>query len=126
MNRHQELERADTELTELRTRIEGIKFHLRSLENNIALLNSLRIQFSQNLAVLREEGIVAVLTQYRKTMDDLANVNNKLYVMRIDFSNHEVILQKTEKMLMECRERYVILLRNQDGRVIKGNFGGKK
>jgi chromosome segregation ATPase len=126
MNKQQELEKADAELRELGVRIEGIKFHLRSLENNMALLNSLRIQFDQNLDTLREKGIIAVATEYKKIREELAIVHSKLRVMHIDFSNHEVALDRTEKVLVECREKYVILLRNQDGRVIAGNFGGKK
>ena len=126
MNKQQELEKADAELNELGSRIEGIKFHLRSLENNMALLNSLRIQFDQNLDTLREKGIIAVATEYKKIREELAIVHSKLRVMRIDYSNHEVALDRTEKILVECQERYAILLRNQDGRVIEGNFGGKK
>jgi chromosome segregation ATPase len=126
MNKHQELERADAELKELGTRIESIKFHLRSLENSLALLRSLHVQFSQNLATLREQGIVALASEYKKIREDLAIVNSKLRVMAIDHSNHEVALERTEKILVESREKYVILLRNQDGRVIKGNFGGKE
>jgi chromosome segregation ATPase len=126
MNKLQELEKADAELKELGTRIEGIKFHLRSLENSLALLSSLRIQFSQNITVLKQNGIVPLASEYKKIRDDLAIVNNKLYVMRIDFDNHQLALERTEKFLVECQERYVILLRNQDGRVIKGNFGGKE
>ena len=126
MNKQQELERADAELKELGTRIEGIKFHLRSLDNSMSLLRSLHIQFSQNLSTLRERGIVALASEYKKIRDDLAIVNNKLYVMSIDFRNHEVALERTEKILVESREKYVTLLRNQDGRVIKGNFGGKE
>lgn len=126
MNKHLELERADAELAELGSRIEGIKFHMRSLENSISLLKSLHVQFNQNLDTLREKGIIAVATEYKKIREDLAIVNSKLRVMHIDLSNHEVALERTEKILVESRERYVILLRNQDGRVIKGNFGGKE
>lgn len=126
MNKSQELERADAEIKAVLTNIEGLKFHIRSLENNMALLNSLRIQFSQNIAVLKSERVIAVLTEYKKVRDDLHQVYHKLHVMQIDFNNHSVVLERTEKFLLECRERYVILLRNQDGRVIKGNFGGKE
>lgn len=126
MNRKSELEKADNELKELSTRIDGIKFHLKSLEANIALLNSLRIQFEQNIAFLKSERVIAALQEFKKIKEDLQTVNNRLYAMRIDLSNHNVMLDRAEKLLLERRENYVILLKEQDGRVIKGNFGGKK
>lgn len=126
MNRVQELEKADSEIKELSTRIEGIKFHLRSLENSLALLNSLRIQFEQNIELLKGDEVIAAIHEFKKIKEDLQIVRNKMYAMRIDFNNHTVALERTQKLFVELQERYVILLRNQDGRVIKGNFGGKK
>lgn len=126
MNKTQELERTDSEIKELGTRIEGIKFHLRGLEKDMALLNSLKIQFEQNIDFLKSEQIIAAIYEYKKIKEELQNTRNKLYAMRIDFNNHNVALERTEKILIELREKYVILLRNMDGRVIKGNFGGKK
>ncbi len=126
MNKTQELEKTSSEINELSTRIEGIKFHLRSLESNMALLNSLRIQHEQNIDVLKSERVIAAIYEYKKIKEQLLSVRNKLYVMRIDFNSHNVALERTEKFLIDLREKYVILLRNMDGRVIKGNFGGKK
>jgi hypothetical protein len=126
MNKTQELEKTGAEINELGTRIEGIKFHLRSLESNMALMNSVRIQCEQNIDLLKSERVIAAIYEFKKIKEELQTVCNKLHVMRIDFNNHNVALERSEKFLIELREKYVILLRNMDGRVIKGNFGGKK
>ena len=126
MNRTTELETAGKEISEIQTRIEGIKFHLRTLQSNLALLNSVRIQLEQNIDFLKSESVIAALHEFKKIKEDLQTCRNKMYAMRIDFNNHSVALERTEKFLLELKDKYVILLRYQDGRVIKGNFGGKK
>ena len=126
MNRTQDLEKVEQEIKDLSTRIEGIKFHIRGLKENMALMRSLRIQFEQNISVLKDEYIIAALHEFKKIREDLQTVNTRLNALTIDFNNHNVVLERSEKFLIELNEKYVMLLRNQDGRVIKGNFGGKK
>lgn len=92
----------------------------------MALLNSLRIQFEQNIELLKSERVIAAIYEFKKIKEELQTVRNKMNAMRIDFNNHSVALERTEKSLVDLQDKYVILLRNQDGRVIKGNFGGKK
>jgi|ERR1700677_2912615 len=126
MERDLELDKTARELSELGARIESIKFHLRSLENSMALLKSLKIQFEQNLEVLKSATIIAAINEFKKVKEDLQTVRARLYAMHIDFNNHTAALEQTEKFQSELKARYVILLGNQDGRVIKGNFSGKK
>jgi hypothetical protein len=126
MNRLLDLENADRELNELSARLESVKYNIRSLENNMALLNSIRIQFSQQIAVHKSPDVITSILEYKKIRDDLTIVNIRLHMLRIDFNNQHVALLQIEKILFEAKERYAILLRNQYGRVIKGNFGGKK
>src|SRR5271165_3301673 len=109
MNRQQELEKADSEIKELSTRIEGIRFHIRSLENSLALLNSLRIQFEQNIETLKGGDVIAAIHEFKKIKEELQIVRNKMYAMRIDFNNHSVALERAEKFLIELQEKYVIL-----------------
>lgn len=126
MGKIQDLEKADIEIRELSVRIEGIKFHIRSLENNIALLNSLRIQFEQNIDVLKGGLVIAAIDEYKKIKEELQTIRNRLQVMRVDFNNHNLALSRSERFLIELQAKYAILLKEQSGRVIKVNFGGKK
>lgn len=125
MNKLQELELADRELKDVSDRLESIRYHLRQLDENLALLNSVRIQFEQNLAVLKSENIIPSMNEYKKIKEDLQSVMNRLYTIRIDQNNHNVALERSEKMLLDCRSRYATLLKNQDAPVLRGNFGKK-
>lgn len=126
MNRMQELDRADRELKEVSAQIDSIKFHLTTLEENIALLNSVKIQFDQNISTLKSDKIIASFSEYKKIKEDLTSVVNRLYMLRVDFNNHQVALERAEKILLECKAKYVTLLNNQDAKILKGKFGGKK
>ncbi len=126
MNKLLELAQADKELKEISAKVETIRFHLQSLESNIALLNSVRIEFEQNLAVLKTEKLIAAINEYKKIKEDHQTVLNRLYVLRIDQGNHVLALERAEKMLLEAKERYAILFSNQDAKIIRGNFGRQK
>lgn len=125
MNKQQELEHADRSLKEILSQVESLKFHLRQLEDNIALLNGIKVSFNQNLSILKSDKIIPSMSEYQKIKNDLNAANNRLYVMRIDQNNHLVALERAEKMLLEYREKYVTLLNNQDAKVLRGDFGKK-
>lgn len=125
MNKIQELEIADRELRETSGRIDSIRHHLKNLDENLAVLNSIKLQFEENLAVLKSENIIPSMNEYKKIKDDLQSVHSRLYTITIDHSNHVSALERSEKMLLECRERYATLLKNQEAPVLRGNFGKK-
>lgn len=126
MSKLSDLERAGKELGEISARIEQIRHHVQNLEANIALLNSVRIQFEQNIALLKSGDVIPSVLEFKKIRQDLQTVQTRMNLLRIDCSNHVTMLDRANKILLELSEKYATLLRNADGRVIKGSFGGKK
>jgi chromosome segregation ATPase len=125
MNKVQELEQVDRERKEIGTQVDKVQFHLRSLASNLALLNSIRQQLQDNIRVLKNPLYIALLSEYGKIKAELLAVENRLATMRVDFNNHVVALERTEKMLLLANEKYATLFRNQDAPVIRGEFGKK-
>lgn len=126
MNRRQDLEKLESEINDVSARIESVKHHIRKIEADIALLKNLEHQFRQNLSILKSDGTIAVASEYRKSKDDLAVVLNRTYALQIDFNNHTVALERMEKYLLDAREKYAILFKNQDATIITGKFGNDR
>lgn len=126
MSKLSDLERASKELGEVSARIEQIRHHVQNLEANLALLNSVRIQFEQNIALLKSGEVIPSVLEYRKIKEDLDTVQRRMDALRIDCNSHVSMLERANKILLELSEKYATLLRNADGRIIKGSFGGKK
>lgn len=123
MNKIQELEKADKELAEINLRIEQLRYNINALEQNIALLNSLKIQLSQNISILKERKTIAVASEYKKAKTDLNTVRNRMALLQIDLSNSNVAFERAKNLLYETKKLYAMMLKNHANVVIQGNFG---
>jgi chromosome segregation ATPase len=126
MNKRQDLEKLESEINDVSARIEAVKHHIRKIESEIALLKNLEHQFRQNLSILKSDGTIAVASEYKKSRDDLAVVLNRTHALQIDVNNHGVMLERMEKYLLDAKEKYVILFKNQGATVITGKFGNDR
>lgn len=126
MNRRQDLEKLESEINEVSTRIEAVKNHIRKLESEIALLKNLEHQFRQNISILKSDGTIAVASEYKKSKTDLAVVLNRTYALQIDVNNHTVALERMQEYLLDAKEKYATLFKNQDATIITGKFGNDR
>ena len=120
-----ELERADKALREASIRCDTIKVHLSHLEREIAEMIAVETTIEQNISILKNSSVIALVSEYKKAREDLTKAKNRLVFLRIDRNNHYHALTKAEKILHECKEKLVQLMTIPIGKVIQGNFGKK-
>jgi hypothetical protein len=125
MSKTLDFEKVDKALKEATIRCDTLKIHLNRLENDIFILLEARRQLEENISILKSDKLIAVASEFRKIKIELDKVKNQLVFLQIDKSNCIKNIFNAEKHLYKCKEECMIVLKAQDGKVIKGNFGKK-
>jgi hypothetical protein len=126
MSKQKEIDKLEKERADLIFRRDQILYNLRGLESNLILFKSIKMQHENNIRILKNPRYITTVDGYRKTKGELRASLRRLYELQIDFNNHQVILERMEKKIIELNERYAILLQTQYAQVIRGKFGGKE
>lgn len=116
------------DIKDTKGRIDSLRTHIQTLDEQVALHKSLEKQFSQNLAVLRDDAIIAMASEFKKIKEDLSVVVTRLKNCQLDVKNSKVFLERAEKLLIDLEEKHAIMLEERDGKIIIGRFrnNGKK
>jgi|SRR3984957_9842426 len=106
-------------------RIEGLRHHIKGLEENISILTNHEKLCKQNLAVLKERNIIAIASEFKKVKENLRRVEFDIGLASTDLKNSKFFLVKSEKLLLEIKDHYAMILETHNGKVLTGNFGHK-
>ena len=123
MNPRITVEQAGRELQEAILRRDSLKIHIQRLEQDIFHMTMLTRNIEQNIAILKDANIVPVASEYKKAKIELTTIENRLFFLRIDRSNHGKMLERSEKLLEEKKQVYDALMATPHGVVIHGKFG---
>lgn len=119
------LEKINADLKDVSDKIDALKHHIHGLEENIALLTSLERQFKQNLYTLKDHTIIAMASEFKKIKQDLTTVSGRIDTACIDLKNSKVYLGRSEKLLIELKDRHDIVTESPKGKLLTGKFGNK-
>ena len=125
MTKKQEIEAIESEITSLRFRIGVLNNSLRSLENSLSLFKNLKVQYLNNLRVLRNPLYITSILEFKRTRGELQHVKDRMHYTQIEYNNTVSEITKTERRLEILTEKYVALMPTENGTVIRGDFGGK-
>lgn len=125
MEKVQSLQQTNDLIKECSDRIDGLRRHIRGLEEHIALHVHIEKQLKQNLSVLKDHETVAIASEYKRAKEDMGVIGRKITISQIDLKNSVLSLEKAEKLVIELKAKHDMILESQKGKVLTGHFGHK-
>jgi len=126
-NRGQKTELAliDRAIKDTEIRLKTIQIHLEALEKEINYFSILEKQLEENFKYLKQDKIIALASEFKKTKEELQRVRSFLAIRRKDLEAHRKAFKAANNHLDLCKKRYEQLIKYETNNVIQGIFGRK-
>jgi hypothetical protein len=112
------LEQLESLIKQTTDGMDGLKTHIKGLEENLAIHKGFEKQLRQNLSVLKDVNIISIASEFKKIKQELAIASSRITEASIDLKNSFVYLERSEKLLMELKSRCDIIKESQKGKVL--------
>ena len=118
----QNLSELEKLLKELTDRSSAIKVQLEFAQIDLEFFSSIRNKLQENIAFLKKEGIITMLSEYKKSQTDLRLADSKVSAAQITKDNLQEMFKKTEASIAETKESIDFLRERDYGKVIEVDF----
>ncbi len=123
MNKALEIEKAEKDLKEANDKLHIFNAHVHKLQTELFILRTVEKNILENVQVLKHEAPIIMALEFLKAKKDLEECQRRISFLNIDLSNHERVLHKIEKRVIECKEEYAKALLIPLAKIIIGRFG---
>jgi len=117
------LDQLEAQIKQCNLNLEGLKNNIQILEDNLSLHKNHERALRQNLSILKDDYIIAMASEFKKIKQDLSIVKMKIKEIEVDLKNGKFFLSKTNKLLVDLKSQYDILVEGQKNKVLTGHFG---
>lgn len=123
MNELEKIIAADRKVKDTEIRLNTIRASIGAIDREIASLDAMEIELIRNLNFLKDEGIITIAYQYRKSKFSLGQCRARRSYLRIEKDSQERAALQMTKFLEQFKLEYADAVRGPKSNVLYGKFG---
>jgi tagatose-1,6-bisphosphate aldolase len=102
----EDLNKASHVLLDAEVQLKQVQAQRLQIEKEIAMLNMIEANLTENIRVLRRKRVIVMVTEFRKVITDLNTVRTRLAFLRVDSENVLKIERHTEIVYEKLKADY--------------------
>lgn len=115
--------RADRKVKDATIRLQTLNASVVAIDREIASLDAMETELIRNLDLLKDDGIITVAQQYKKSKDALASARARRSFLRIEKDNQEMATRQMASYLEQFKRELDLAIKGPKSNVIYGKFG---
>ena len=123
MNELENIVKADRKVKDAQIRQNTIRASINAIDREIATLDAMETELVRNLGFLKDEGIITVAYEYKKSKDALALARARRSFLRIEKDSQERASLQMSSFLEQFKKEDDLAVHGPPSNVLTGKFG---